>query len=505
MTDNKSYFLSAFFWSTFSKVLNAIFGFVSVPLLLGFFGKAEYGLLSIATACNGYMHLMDLGMNTGAVKFFAQWEAEGKRNMIYRVAKTNISFYLLISIINILGLLALAFWGESFFSVTHEEFIQLRYCFFILALFSSISWISTVYTQLLTAFKKVTFIMQVQCVMVLLKGLLICSVFIFGLSLIQYFFYLTLIIACAIIPYMMKSRREAYIDSHKPAAYWGDFKIVFTFSIALFALSLFQVTATQSRPIILSIFSENGAETVADFRIVEVIPQFIITVCGTLISIFLPKSSEMMIKSSREEIQQYVNGWTTKTSVLVCLLCFPFIVGANEILCAYVGPEYSYLAKWLQLWCFILIVQMHSTPAYSFVLANGKTKVLVVSTSIACVISIIINSLLCRAIPVGSAIIGYIVYMICLIGVYYLYLYKYYLKLERLPIFISFIKPLFLGIICCCIPFILNTKNLFGALLINQRIVYLLSFFVLSILWLLPFLILLILTKIVRISDIKLQ
>ena len=93
-TLNNSYFFSAFFWSTLSKILNAIFGFVSVPLLLGFFGKAEYGLLSIATACNGYMHLMDLGMNTGAVKFFAQWEAEGHRNMIYRVAKTNISFYL---------------------------------------------------------------------------------------------------------------------------------------------------------------------------------------------------------------------------------------------------------------------------------------------------------------------------------------------------------------------------------------------------------------------------
>ena len=68
-SDNK-YFLSSFFWSTFSKVLNALFGFVSVPLLLGYFGKAEYGLLSIATACNGYMHLMDLGMNTGAIKFF---------------------------------------------------------------------------------------------------------------------------------------------------------------------------------------------------------------------------------------------------------------------------------------------------------------------------------------------------------------------------------------------------------------------------------------------------
>ena len=273
-----SYFFSAFFWSTLSKVLNAIFGFVSVPLLLGFYGKAEYGLLSIATACNGYMHLMDLGMNTGAVKFFAQWEAEENRGLIYRVARTNISFYLIISIVNIIGLLALAFWGESLFSVTHNQFIQLRYCFYILALFSSVNWITTAYTQLLTAFKDVTYIMQIQCVQVFLKVALIAFVFVFNLSLIQYFFYLTLIVAIAIIPYMVKSKKEGFIDSHKPAAYWGDFKIVLTFSLALFALSLFQVTATQARPIILSIFANNGAETVADYRIVEVIPQFIITV-----------------------------------------------------------------------------------------------------------------------------------------------------------------------------------------------------------------------------------
>lgn len=502
-TLNNSYFFSAFFWSTLSKVLNAIFGFISVPLLLGFYGKAEYGLLSIATACNGYMHLMDLGMNTGAVKFFAQWEAEGKRSLIYNVARTNISFYFIISIVNIIGLLALAFGGESLFSVTHEQFIQLRYCFFILALFSSVSWITTVYNQLLTAFKKVTYTMQIQCVQVVLKGVLIALVFLCNFTLIQYFFYLTLIVAIAIVPYMIKSKKEGYIDTHKPAAYWGDFKVVLTFSLALFALSLFQVTATQARPIILSIFAENGAETVADYRIVEVIPQFIITVCGTFVSIFLPKSSEMMIRNDKAQIQEYVNGWTVKTTILVCVLCFPFIVGGSQILSAYVGAEYSNLTVWLQLWCFFLIVQMHSTPAFSFVLANGKTKVLVIGTAIACVVSILFNILLCKTMQVGSAIIGYVIYMLCLIGVYYLYLYKHYLGLKRWPIFKSFLKPLLLGGICCVIPFLIKVDGMFNAFVSNARMEYLLEFSVLAISWLVPYTIFLLLTKTFRLSEIK--
>lgn len=498
-----SYFFTSFFWSTLAKVLNAVFGFVSVPLLLGYYGKADYGLLSIATACNGYMHLMDLGMNTGTIKFFAQWEAEGKKDLVHRVSRTNISFYLIISVFNIIGLLVLAFWGEGLFSVTHEQFINLRYCFFILAIFSSISWVTTVYTQLLTAYKKIAFTQQIQCVLILLRGVLLACVFLFKLNLTHYFFYLTFIIAFAIVPYMVKCKKECLVDTFKPAAYWKDFRVVINYSLALFALSLFQVTATQSRPIVLSIFSDNGAESVADFNIVQVIPAFIITVCGTFTSIFLPKSSEMIIKNTKEEIQSYVNTWTTRTTILVCVLCFPFIVGATEILSAYVGPDYSYLSKWLQLWCLFLVLQMHSTPAFSFVLAHGKTKVLVYSTAIACIISIVINAVLCKTVPVGSAILGYVVHMICLIGVYYLYMYKYYLGFKRLPIFLSFIKPTIIALCCCAVPYIINVHGVFSSFISISRLEYMAEFSLLSLTWLIAYFAILFVTKTIKLSDIK--
>ena len=88
----KNYYLSSFFWSTLQKLLSAILGFISVPLLLGYYGKADYGLLAIATSCNGYMHLLDLGMNIGSIKFYAQWREEGKDDLINKVSRTNISW-----------------------------------------------------------------------------------------------------------------------------------------------------------------------------------------------------------------------------------------------------------------------------------------------------------------------------------------------------------------------------------------------------------------------------
>ena len=219
-----NYYINSFFWSTLAKVLNAILGFISIPLLLGLYGKAEYGILSIATACNGYMHLLDLGMNTGAIKFFSQWIAEGKMDVIDRVARTNISFYLLIGCINIVGLITLALWGENLFSITHLQFLQLRTCLFIIALFSVFSWITTVFNQLLVSNKQIAFTMQMQCLQTVLKMLLIFVVLWFNLSLSIYFFFLTFILASLLIPYAYKSYRSNLISSFFPANYWLDFK-----------------------------------------------------------------------------------------------------------------------------------------------------------------------------------------------------------------------------------------------------------------------------------------
>lgn len=81
------------------------------------------------------MSLLDLGMNSGAVKYYSQWAVEGKKDLIYRVAQSNTFFYILISFINMIGLIAIALWGESLFNITHEQFIILRTCLLILAFF----------------------------------------------------------------------------------------------------------------------------------------------------------------------------------------------------------------------------------------------------------------------------------------------------------------------------------------------------------------------------------
>ncbi len=496
-----NYYVSSFFWSTVSRVLSAIVGFFTVPLLLGLYGKADYGILALATSCNGYMHLLDLGMNTGAVKFFSQWKAEGKIDLIHRVSGTNMTFYLIISAINILLLLLLAAFGEPLFNITHGQFVTLRQCLIILAIFNVFSWETTPFQQLLQADKQIAFTMKMQTVTQILKLVLVGLTIFFKLKLTTYFFFLTAIIAVLIIPYAIKCDRDKLILSLKPQTYWKEFKVVLTFSLAIFALSLFQATATQSRPIILSIFAQDGAGVVAEFRIIEVFPSFVIMLSGVFSGIFLPKAAEMVGKKDRKGIENFAYKWTRLTTIVVNVLCFPFIIGANDALSAYVGPEYSNLSIWMIIWILTVLCQMHTTPGNALVLSYGKTKLLVIVTAIDCVFSMILNCTLSKSLGVGSAIVAYAAYVLIIIGLYYVSFYKKLLGLNRWKLFVDFLLPTLVAtvslFICLLIPFEhISFWN-------NNRFYYLAMLGIKAVCWFIPYVVMIFAFRLVTIKEIQ--
>ena len=484
MSIRHNYYFSSFFWSTITKILNAVFGFISVPLLIGSFGKGDYGVLSIATACNSYMHLMDLGMNTGAVKFFSQWRANGEIALLNRAARTNLSFYFIISIINAIVLVLIGMLGESFFSITHDELFQLRTCLYILALFSVLSWSSTTYNQLLIADKQIAYTQVINSILIILKFILIFILYYTSFSLSLYFFILTAIMSLYVFPLAYRCKKNKLIESMKPGLYWRDFRIVLSFSLSIFALSLFQVTASQSRPIVLSIFAENGADVVADYKILEVVPQLIIMIGGTFSSIFLPQSSCLIAVGDKRKIVDFSLKWTNLTTIIVATLCIPFMLCSKEVISAYVGNDYAYLSPWLIVWCLIVLVQMHPTPCYSLIIAKGKTKSLVLLMAVACVLSIVVNASLCRYLSVGSTIVGYASYVIIVMAMYYIAFYKQYLDLPRLKILWTFLKPTIVALIAAgivfCLPFKFDIINLH-----NEKMNYICICMIKNITWLL--------------------
>jgi len=488
-----NYYVNSFSWSVLAKVFDSAIKFISVPWLLIYFGKDNFGIITLAVATNAYMQLLDMGVHIGAIKYFSQWIAEGKMNHVDKVSRTSIGFYGLVGLLNTFVLLIIVFFGQNWFQLTPDQFKVFQVLLCISASFSMVNWISSVFIQLLSANEQIAYLQRILILKSILNLFVIIITITIKLSIYKYFLLFILANSMMIVPYYYKSKRSKLISGILPKRYWKDFSKIMKYSMAIFAISLFQLTATNSRPIILGIFSGSGVDILTEYRIIEVFPLFIIAIGGTLISIFLPKASRMVALKNQMDICNFAYAGTLYSSIIVALLCFPIIISARALLTLYIGAEYVYLSGWLILWCITLLLFLHNSPVSSLVLATGKTKMLVISSAVSCIVSIILNSLLTKNIGVGSAIIGYLVYIIIQMSFYYLYFNKKVLKINSFRVFRSFIIPTFLGAIYY---FLVSLINLNEAWLILQEVVKI-------ILWYICFIMSLFILKILDVKHIQ--
>lgn len=491
---NLRYFANSFVWGVIAKLLDAIIKFITIPLLLTYFGKENYGLLTLAIATNAYMSLLDMGMNTGSVKFFSQWIATGNYDMLNRVSRTNLTFYLILGCISSLILILLSLFADSIFNISSQQVVVFQSLLYILAAISLVNWMTFVFIQLLIADEKIKNIQQILSVKSILSLVVVFVTIHFKLSLIQYFIIYLSANSLIIVPYYIICKKRNLIQSLIPASFWKDFSVIFKYSLAIFAMGLFQFTATQSRPLVLGIFSTEGVSILTEYRIVEVFPIFIISIGGMLISIFLPKASKYILNKDKNGIENFAYRGTLYTSILISILCFPIVLVSRELITLYVGEEYQHLYIWLSIWIFTLIIFLHNSPVASLVLATGRTKVLVYSSAIACIVSIVLNAILCPLLGVGSAVIGYLMYILIQMSFYYFYFNNRILGLDSCKIFKSFILPTVTGLMVFVLVYICS--------FISFESVYF-SIIVKCGLWLILYVGFLFVFKIISVNDVK--
>jgi len=84
----------------------------------------------------------------------------------------------------------------------------------------------------------------------------------------------------------------------------------------------------------------------------------------------------------------------------------------------------------------------------SLVLSSGKTKALIFSSAISCIVSLPITVVLAPTMNVGAAVLGYLVYMSIQIGFFYVYYIPKVLKLSSWKILAtSFAPALMVGLL----------------------------------------------------------
>ncbi len=433
-------------WGILAKILDAAAKFVTIPMLVGYYGKSDYGLIALAFSLNAYLRLMDLGMNVGSVRFLSMWEAKSEWEPIARASRSSIIFYGSIGLINSIIFMFMANYGQFLFNLQPEQIPTYRVMMYVLSASTILNWLSNVIIQLLSAKDELGFVNRITVLSSILNFLVAFVAIQFEWSLTLYFFFYTL---STLVPIPFNIHRlNVY-----PLRLWelltpkwdGQiFKEIIGYSSAIFLMGLFQLTANELRPILLARFA-SGIDVLTDYRVIQTIAMLIISFGTIFLQVLLPSASKVYAENNHPKMEKMVFEATRYISIFLTAVVFLLILNSTNILLLYMGQDYLHLGIWLNIWLLTVLLNMHNTPVASLVLSSGKTRFLIYSSATACIISLPITVILAPRLNVGAAVIGYFAYMSIQIGFFYLYYIPKILKLDSKKIFFKGFFPSLIG------------------------------------------------------------
>lgn len=442
------------FWTYVLNIVNALYGFISVPILINNFGKAEYGLIGLAMSVNVYLRLMDMGFSSTNVRFLSTWLSEKNHEKVFKAFQTSLSFYGIIGLVNGVALLILSFFAESIFNVTPEQCEVLKTLMYILAFSAFCSWFSSCFDQLIKATENVAWIQRRQLIPKLFQIVVLFATVYLGLS-IEIYFLLTCLATLLIVPLSIgKIKKELSHISFIPKLEKNVFMEMLPYSMNIFSFSIFQFSFYHLRPVFLGM--EGTLESVTDFRVMNGIISVAHMLGGAFLPVLLPSTSKVVAQKNMNAYYRVAYDGTKYISILLCFLSFSFMAVGPDMLTLYVGEEYLVLIPWFNLW-LLCNLGTHNQAISSLILAGSDIRAITYNTIVASLVGLFVTWFLIPYYKVGGTVLGFVVYLIIQYGFYYLYYWPKKMKINSSKVlFYSFGPYVLLGtlayFICKLIP-----------------------------------------------------
>lgn len=466
--------VSGVIWTTIVNIVNAIYGFIAVPILIHHFGKSEYGLIGLAMSINVYMNLMDMGFNSTNVRFFSNWLAQNNNEKLQKGFQTSLSFYGVIGLINVIILLIISFFSNDIFNISFEQNIILKHLLYILAISAFCQWISSCFDQLIKATENIAWIQKRTLITKILMIIVLGATVWMNLSIEQYYLC-TCLAALTIVPMSIKKIKEeiSFID-FIPKWDKAIFKEMLPYCLNIFSFSLFQFSFYNLRPIFLGI--QGTVESVADYRILNGIIGVVTMLGGAFVGILLPSTSKIITNHDKKAYYRMAYEGTKYISIMICLCCFGMITIGKEVITLYVGNSYLYLIPWFNLW-LLCTLSTHNQAISSLILAGNDIRAISYSSIFASIVGLLAAWFLIPLYQIGGVCIAFAIYSIIQLLFYYLYYWPYKMRIESKKVLVnSFIPYVIIGIFSYYIVDLIhiNSSSVYVTLLIKGFIFFIL-------------------------------
>lgn len=446
------------FWSIVLNIVNAIYGFISVPILINHFGKAEYGLIGLAMSINVYIQLMDMGFNSTNLRFYSNWLAKGEQEKTSKLFRSSLFFYGCIGVVNALVLFGISLFSDRLFGLSTIQDEVLKRLIYILMVSAFVNWFSSCFDQLIKATENVAWCQKRALLPKTIQiAVLFCTVYL-KFSITTYFL-LTVLAMFSIIPISIrKIRMETPFVSFVPWLHWPVLKETLPYCMNVFSMGIFQFSFYNLRPVFLGI--QGNIESVTDYRILNGIVAIVSTFSSAFMPALLPSSVKIVACGDKDAFYRMAYTGTKYISIVCSFCCFGMMTVSREIVSLYVGDSFLYLVPWLNLW-LLCTLGIHNQAISSLILSGTNIRPITYNTAISSLAGLTVAWLLIPEIQIGGVVFAFIVYVIMQLLFYYLYYWPYKMKLDSWRIFSRCFAPaVALGIVLATIGSMWNPKEI---------------------------------------------
>lgn len=434
-------------WSTVVNVVNALYGFVSVPILLAYFGKSEYGLIALAMSVNVYLRLMDLGFNSTNVRFFSAWLAKRDYDKTTRMFRTSLAFYGTVGIVNALVIFVIACCSSSMFHLEPAQNVVLRQLFLVLMASAIVSWFSSCFDQLIKATENVAWIQQCT----LLPKLVQVAVLVFTvwakLGIVTYFLLTTFAMFVVIPLYVRKIRKELPFIRFSPKWDKQMLREILPYCLNIFSFSIFQFSFYNLRPVFLGM--QGTVEAVADFRILNGIASVVSLFASSFMGVLLPSSSKVVAQGNKKAYYRIAYDGTKYITIVLCFCTFGMMTVGSEVITLYVGESYLALIPWLNVW-LLCTLGVHNQAISSLILSGSDIRAITINTAVSSIIGLVLSWMFIPYYQIGGVVIAHVVYLLVQLLFYYIYYWPRVMQINSWRIlFRSFLPYVACGLCLC--------------------------------------------------------
>ncbi len=406
----------SFIWVTLSRALDGAVRFFTVPIVLHYFGRADFGLLALAFSMHVFLSIADFGVSVNAVRRLSELFHQRRHADIAQLARAATFFYALIGAANLAIVVLLGVCGRQWFQLDERQAHAFFWMMLSLGVSSAVTWTFSIHRQILHASAQVGWDESINLIASVLTVVVVAATLHWRLRIEVYF---ALLMLPPLVPLALRVRRVMQtVPGLRPglSADWTLFRPLVGASLWLFLLSLGELLANNYRPVILA--QQAGLESVADFRVIQQVAGFATLLLSGFMSVLYPLIAQLDAAHDESRLNLALRQGSRLLLWAHLGILIPLAFAAETLLHLYVGRSFTHLTVALTVWLLTLLAY-HNTAISSFIMARGELRLLTLSSLAAAALSLGAAYGLAARYGVMATVGTYSVYMAIQLAVLY--------------------------------------------------------------------------------------